>query len=89
MFPYDPGTEVAHEFVTPMQAIFEFAPEVDLEVATAVVKQTKIEGLLAKRLGSRYYPGEESDLWLKQRFNQEDKFFIGGYIPAHAESASY
>ena len=36
---------------------------------------------MAKRLGSKYYPGQESDLWLKQRFNQEDKFFIGGYIP--------
>ena len=53
----------------------------DLETATEVVRQTKIEGLVAKRLGSKYYPGEETDLWLKQRFNQEDKFFIGGYIP--------
>jgi bifunctional non-homologous end joining protein LigD len=37
--------------------------------------------LVAKRLGSKYHPGVESDLWLKQRFNQEGKFFIGGYIP--------
>jgi hypothetical protein len=36
---------------------------------------------VAKRIGSRYQPGVESDLWLKQRFNREDKFFIGGYIP--------
>jgi ATP-dependent DNA ligase len=45
------------------------------------VRQIKIEGLVAKRKASKYYPGQEPDLWLKQRFNQEDKFFIGGYIP--------
>ena len=75
--------EIATGFVTPMQPIFEFGPDVDLATATNVVKQTKIEGLVAKRLGSHYYPGDESDLWLKQRFNQEDKFFIGGYIPGN------
>jgi ATP-dependent DNA ligase len=73
--------ELATGFVTPMQPIFEFSSDVDLATATSVVKPTKIEGLVAKRLGSHYYPGDESDLWLKQRFNQEDKFFIGGYIP--------
>lgn len=45
-----------------MQLIFEFGPDVDLATATTVVKQTKIEGLVAKRLGSHYYPGDESDL---------------------------
>jgi bifunctional non-homologous end joining protein LigD len=73
--------EIAEDFIKPMQPIFEFGPDVDLETATNVVRQTKIEGLVAKRLGSRYQPGIESDLWLKQRFNQEDNFFIGGYIP--------
>jgi len=73
--------EVAKGFIKPFQAILVFDPEIDLDTAITVVKQTKIEGLVAKRLGSRYQPGVESDLWLKQRFNQEDKFFIGGYIP--------
>lgn len=73
--------KIAQDFIRPMQPIFEFGPEVDLETATNVVRQTKIEGLVAKRIGSKYYPGVESDLWLKQRFNQEGKFFIGGYIP--------
>lgn len=73
--------QIAQDFIAPMQPVFEFAPEVDLETATEVVRQTNIERLVAKRLGSKYYPGEETDLWLKQRFNQEDKFFIGGYIP--------
>jgi ATP-dependent DNA ligase len=74
-------SEIASGFVSPMQPIFEFGPDVDLATATSAVKQTKIEGLVAKRLGSHYYPGSESDVWLKQRFNQEDTFFIGGYLP--------
>jgi bifunctional non-homologous end joining protein LigD len=73
--------DIAKSFISPMQPIFEFGPDVDLQTAIAVVTQTKIEGLVAKRLGSKYYAGQESDLWLKQRFNQEDRFFIGGYIP--------
>jgi hypothetical protein len=42
-----------------MQPIFEFGLDVDLETATSVVRQTKIEGLVAKRLGSKYHPGIE------------------------------
>jgi ATP-dependent DNA ligase len=72
--------EISEDFIKPMQPIFEFGPEVNLETATSVVRQMKIEGLVAKRLGSKYHPGIESDLWLKRRFNQEGKFFIGGYI---------
>lgn len=73
-------TEVAEGFISPIQPILVFDKDIDLETAITVVQKTKIEGLVAKRTGSLYYPGDESDLWLKQRFNQEDKFFIGGYI---------
>ncbi|MBZ5491718.1 MAG: hypothetical protein LAO76_12380 [Acidobacteriia bacterium] len=73
--------EIAQGFITPIQPIIVFESDVNLETAITVVRQTKIEGLVAKRAGSHYQPGIESDLWLKQRFNQEDKFFIGGYIP--------
>lgn len=73
--------EVAQDFIAPFQPIFEFGLDADLETAISVVKQTRIEGLVAKRIGSRYSPGIESPHWLKHRFNQEDKFFLGGYIP--------
>jgi len=73
--------KVTEDFLKPLQPMFEFGPEVDLDTAITVVRQTKIEGLVAKRLGSHYVQGQESDLWLKHRFNQQDKFFIGGYIP--------
>jgi bifunctional non-homologous end joining protein LigD len=74
-------SEVAKGFISPVQPILVFDADIDLDTAITVVRQSKIEGLVAKRIGSRYQPGSESDLWLKQRFNQEDKFFIGGYIP--------
>jgi ATP-dependent DNA ligase len=72
--------EVADEFTAAIQQIMMFPDDVDLETATQVVRQTRIEGLVAKRRGSFYLPGKEVDFWQKHRFNQEDKFFIGGYI---------
>jgi bifunctional non-homologous end joining protein LigD len=44
--------EIATGFVSPMQPIFEFGPDVDLATATSAVKQTKIEGLFARREGN-------------------------------------
>lgn len=41
--------EVAEDFIAPFQPIFEFGLDVDLETAITVVKQTRIEGLVAKR----------------------------------------
>lgn len=73
--------EVAEGFVSPIQQVMVFPDEVDLDTASQVVRQTRIEGLVAKRRGSIYLPGKEVDFWQKHRFNQEDKFFIGGYIP--------
>ena len=73
--------DVAEAFTAPIQQIMMFPDDVDLETATQVVRQTRIEGLVAKCRGSFYLPGKEVDFWQKHRFNQEDKFFIGGYIP--------
>ena len=40
-----------------------------------------LEGIVAKRSDSIYIPGKESDARRKHRFNREDEFVIGGYIP--------
>lgn len=45
------------------------------------MKSLGLEGLVAKRLGSRYESGERSKSWVKQRFNEVEEFVIGGYIP--------
>lgn len=38
------------------------------------------EGVVAKKLDSLYYPGQRTDLWLKQKFQQTDSFVIGGWL---------
>jgi DNA ligase D-like protein (predicted ligase) len=45
----------------------------------ASVKAHGLEGLVAKRLGTRYEPGRRSGAWMKMRVNQGQEFVIGGY----------
>jgi bifunctional non-homologous end joining protein LigD len=45
----------------------------------ASVKAHGLEGLVAKRLGSRYEPGRRSGAWMKMRVNRGQEFVIGGY----------
>jgi bifunctional non-homologous end joining protein LigD len=50
------------------------------------VRKLGLEGVIGKRLDSRYEPGERSGAWIKLRTNLEQEFVIGGYIQAHADS---
>jgi bifunctional non-homologous end joining protein LigD len=38
-----------------------------------------LEGLIAKRLGSRYEAGKRTGAWIKLKLHQEQEFVIGGY----------
>ncbi len=40
-----------------------------------------LEGVIAKRLGSRYEPGRRSGAWRKTRLLQRQEFVIGGWLP--------
>jgi len=44
-------------------------------------KSHGLEGIIAKRLDSRYEPGQRSGAWRKMRINQRQEFVIGGYTP--------
>ena len=44
----------------------------------ASVKAQGLEGLVAKRRGSAYQPGERSGAWMKMRVNAGQEFVIGG-----------
>lgn len=46
------------------------------------VKAHGLEGLVAKRLDSRYESGQRSGAWQKMRVNQGQEFVIGGFTPA-------
>jgi ATP-dependent DNA ligase len=46
------------------------------------VRSHGLEGLVAKRLDSRYEPGQRSGAWQKMRVNQTQAFVIAGYTSA-------
>jgi len=45
------------------------------------VKAHGLEGLVAKRLDSRYEPGQRSGAWQKMRINHGQEFVIAGFTP--------
>lgn len=71
--------QIAPSFRDPLRLNPSF--RVSLADFTATVQKLGLEGIVAKRSDSIYIPGRESDSWRKHRFNQEDEFVIGGYIP--------
>jgi bifunctional non-homologous end joining protein LigD len=50
-----------------------------LPVLIKSVKEQGFEGLVAKRLDSRYEPGLRSGAWMKMRVDKGQEFVIGGY----------
>ena len=60
------------------------SPQLDagLDDLIASVKVQGLEGLVAKRLNSRYEPGQRSGAWMKTRVNSGEEFVIGGYTPS-------
>jgi bifunctional non-homologous end joining protein LigD len=46
------------------------------------IRAQGLEGLVARRKGSRYEPGQRSGAWQKMRVNQGQEFVIGGYTRA-------
>ena len=45
------------------------------------MRKLGLEGIVGKRNGSVYEPGERSGAWIKHRTNREQEFVIGGYVP--------
>jgi DNA ligase D-like protein (predicted ligase) len=53
--------------------------DVPLSVLVQSAKAQGFEGLVAKRIDSRYEPGLRSGAWQKMRVNRGQEFVIGGY----------
>ncbi|MDB6117127.1 MAG: ATP-dependent ligase clustered with Ku protein LigD [Verrucomicrobiaceae bacterium] len=47
----------------------------------AAVSKMGLEGVVGKRSGSVYQPGERSSDWIKHRTDRQQEFVIGGFIP--------
>jgi bifunctional non-homologous end joining protein LigD len=60
------------------------SPTLDVSLPHLIrsVKAQGLEGIVAKRLDSRYEPGLRSGIWQKMRVNQGQEFVIGGYTPS-------
>jgi bifunctional non-homologous end joining protein LigD len=56
--------------------------EASLAELVAAVGAQGLEGLVAKRLDSRYEPGQRSGAWQKMPVNRSQEFVIGGYTPS-------
>lgn len=65
----DPRWQVPPDYVDDGEALLE------------AVRREGLEGVVAKRLGSRYRPGERSSDWLKLRIRMRQDFLIGGWLP--------
>jgi bifunctional non-homologous end joining protein LigD len=42
-------------------------------------RELGVEGLIGKRVGSRYEPGKRGGAWIKLKLQQQQEFVIGGY----------
>lgn len=56
--------------------------EAGLSDLIIAVRAQGLEGLVAKRLDSRYEPGRRPGTWQKMRLNRAQEFVIGGYTTA-------
>ncbi|MEA3207474.1 MAG: bifunctional non-ous end joining protein LigD [Chthoniobacter sp.] len=45
------------------------------------VQRLGLEGVVGKRVGSKYEAGERSGAWIKRRINRAQEFVIGGFVP--------
>jgi bifunctional non-homologous end joining protein LigD len=60
----------------------------DGEALLAAAKQQQLEGVVAKRLDSRYLPGKRSRDWLKIKTHHEQEFVVAGYTKGTGRRAS-
>jgi bifunctional non-homologous end joining protein LigD len=53
----------------------------------AAAEKQRLEGIMAKRLGSRYFPGRRSREWLKIKGHGRQEFVIAGYTRGQGRRA--
>ena len=61
--------------------------EGDGSAVLAASREQGLEGVIAKRLDSRYYPGKRSDCWLKVKNLRTQEVVIGGWKPGAGRRA--
>jgi bifunctional non-homologous end joining protein LigD len=64
------------------------ADDIDPTELLAIVEEQRLEGLVAKRLTSRYHPGQRSRDWIKRPLIKTQDVLIGGWRPGKGNRAS-
>ena len=54
-----------------------------------LVSRMGLEGIIAKRVGSLYFPGERTKDWVKMKIQQRQEVVIGGYTRLHGSSKPF
>jgi bifunctional non-homologous end joining protein LigD len=65
-----PGWRTPRHFVT------------ETERVLAATREHSLEGVVAKRLGSKYLPGARNGAWVKHKHRRTESFLVGGWSPA-------
>ncbi len=61
----------------------------DAEAVLAKIRELGLEGVIGKRVGSRYEAGRRSGAWIKLKVINEQEFVIGGYTPPQGTRAAF
>ncbi len=62
-------------------------PGEDFDTLVEVSRQHSMEGILAKRLDSRYLPGQRSDWWRKIKNHRRQEVIVAGWKPGKGNRA--
>jgi ATP-dependent DNA ligase len=73
-------TKLLPQLVDPIRLSESF--EVPADQLIRVIRESGLEGVIAKRRDSAYESGRRSGAWRKMRVNRGQEFVIGGYVPA-------
>jgi ATP-dependent DNA ligase len=83
LWPLDDRREQLREVVQTLPDTIRYSETFNVPLAELLraVRKHRLEGIVAKRVGSQYRSGERSADWVKWRSNRGQEFVIGGYIP--------
>ena len=59
--------------------------EGDGQALLDLAAQRGLEGVVAKKLSSRYRPGSRSGSWIKVKLTLRQEFVVGGWLPGHGQ----
>ena len=82
-FPIGRRCELLHSMLAAPEDPVRLSPLLQASSSHVLeaVRRLGLEGVVGKRTGSTYEPGERSGAWIKLRTNMEQEFVIGGYVP--------